>query len=441
MKKLVGFIGFCIFPLLIAGCALPLGENYTIPRNDSVYITDYKLDAYVPIPYIGEAPVVQVNSRGDLEVKVLWKDVRGKALPSLAVFAPDTIYQAEIQITPKNGCDFSSTQLFAYNEEAVIKQQDDGETPVRTIRVIYKKPLDPNGLDPNVLDPAGDNDRDGFSNGYELDAGTDPKNPASHPGNIISEENLLTVLGVPTVADAIEVLHQLLNNEGSGGPYFDGLKLGMYLDLPSLDYNYATITDDGFENLRIVIASFNQYKNGTNPKDHIKFVFKNILTQAQMRALYDSKGGNYGGYPYTRPGYTPPEHGISIVRESLEYSSGLGGINYLYSITRRMTGGSLGAWNTVAFSAEIFVDTEKEVFGDNDYGYSIGEMDLVQTALYAQGGTAWRIKKYNGAAADWWLASPDSASGINFCDVSAAGTSASSDAAANLGVVPVFCIY
>jgi hypothetical protein len=419
---------------MLAGCAFSLGEDYTVTRNEEsrrVYIVDYNLDAYVPIPRIGEAPVVHLDNLEDLEVKVLWKDAGGEPLPSFAAFEAGTIYQAEIQLTPKPGYEFYSSQLFTYRGDKIKKQQDDGGAAVRIITVTYKALLDP-----NTLDPAGDEDKDGFSNGYEMAEGTDPADPTSHPGNVISEESLLEFLGVTTVAEAIEGLHQWLNNAGSGGPYFDGLKLGMYLDLPSLNVGGFAITDDGKQNLRIVIASFNQYKNEDNPKDHIKFVFKNIPVQKQMRTV----DINDEGYPRS--------YGNMVLKPYLEgpFLRGLKealGTVYVYRVARNITGGRYGAWTTELFDAEIFIDTEKEVWGYNQYGNGASEGDLVQTALYAQGGADWRLKKDDGVGSTWWLASPVSDQTEYFCclistDSPLYGYFKTTVVA---GVAPAFCIY
>jgi hypothetical protein len=228
-----------------------------------VYIVDYNLETYVPIPRIGDAPVVHLDNLEELEVKVLWKDAVGSPLASLTAFAPDTIYQAEIEITPKAGYEFYPAQRFGYRDIKITSQEDDGGAVNRIITVIYK--LMP---DPKALDPAEDEDGDGFSNGYELTEGTNPMDPASHPGNSVSYESLSNFLGVTTVADAIGELHQRLNNGGSGGPYFDGLKLGMYLDLEKLDDSESSPIpgDDGNESLRIVIASFTSTRTRTIPK-------------------------------------------------------------------------------------------------------------------------------------------------------------------------------
>jgi hypothetical protein len=151
--------------------------------------------------------------------------------------------------------------------------------------------------------------------------------------------------------------------------------------------------------------------------------------------------GNEGGYPYVGGAYTP------VLKPYLEggFLSGLkaalGPDDYVYKVTRNITGGSYGAWTKESFAAEIFIDTEKEVLGCSIYGDSTSEEDLVQTALYAApGGTAWRIKKYNGSAVFWWLGSPHYAIS-DFCAVAETGIPQMYAAYYSLGVVPAFCIH
>jgi hypothetical protein len=254
----------------------------------------------------------------------------------------------------------------------------------------------------------------------------------------IEESNLLNVLGAKTVAAAIESLHQRLNRGGET-PYLDGLKVGMYLDLTDglNDGNAVIPWNASNQNLRIVIASFNQYKNGTNTKNHIKFVFKNIPVEIKMSTV----GTNAGGYPAS-----------TLLKPYLEGSfltglkAALGGRDYFYPVTRPISGGS-PSWDAVDFTAAIFIDTEKEVFGTNtSWGDATSEDGLTQTALYDVGGETWWTKKFNGSVSDWWLGSPSPANGFPiFCtvDVESEPDAFVNGAFANnpSGVAPAFCIY
>jgi hypothetical protein len=126
--------------LLIAGCAVPLGEDYLITRDgaaDIIYITDYNLQSYVPIPAKGQTPVFSVSNRSDLEMSVLWKDENGTEIPlPFETFVPNTVYKAEIKITPKPNYAFYSAP-FAYPAGKISAQIDDLGDPTRTFTVTY----------------------------------------------------------------------------------------------------------------------------------------------------------------------------------------------------------------------------------------------------------------------------------------------------------------
>jgi hypothetical protein len=141
MKRRKALPGLCFAAALAAGCALPLGEDYSIQRDSSIgitYITDYNLQTYVPIPKTGEPPVTILDSRGDLELTVVWKDAAGTevALPFDA-FAGNTVYQAEIKLTPRSGYAFYPSTPFTYPDGKINVQSDDREEPTRTVTVTY----------------------------------------------------------------------------------------------------------------------------------------------------------------------------------------------------------------------------------------------------------------------------------------------------------------
>jgi formylglycine-generating enzyme required for sulfatase activity len=183
-RSLLLFSGFlaCLF---LAACALPAGEDYIVHRNDlnggnGGYIIDYNLETYVPLPYIGDPPVVQVTNRGDLEMNILWKDAVGVPLSmeDFDAIEVGTIYSVDIQITPKNGYQFFAGQFFSYRNGRVTDQQDDGGEAARTVTVTYKAPLDP----ANRPVPIVDSDRDGYPDDWEVENGYDPQNPNNRPG-------------------------------------------------------------------------------------------------------------------------------------------------------------------------------------------------------------------------------------------------------------------
>jgi hypothetical protein len=144
VKKLKVLIGSGVFSLMLAGCAVSMGEDFVLPmsgRNGGAeygaYVTEYNLETYVPLPYTGEVPVVQVTHRGDLEASIIWKNAGGSVV-NINRFEEGVVYRAEIKITPKNGYLFYSAQMFIYRAGRVTAQEDDGGVSERTIMVTYK---------------------------------------------------------------------------------------------------------------------------------------------------------------------------------------------------------------------------------------------------------------------------------------------------------------
>ncbi|MFP3090233.1 autotransporter adhesin family protein [Treponema sp. TIM-1] len=139
MKGFKVLMVLCGAALVIAGCAIPMGDDFLITREGKtslIYIIDYNLQTYVPIPSRGQPPVTGVN-RGDLDLSVVWKDQSGNALPGLTVFADNTVYQAEIKLTPKEGYGFSPSNSFEYHPGKITAQSDDRGEPTRRVTVTY----------------------------------------------------------------------------------------------------------------------------------------------------------------------------------------------------------------------------------------------------------------------------------------------------------------
>jgi hypothetical protein len=131
----------CITMGLIAGCALPVGDDYVISRNEgpgTTYITDYNLQSYVPIPNTGKPPVHAISNREDVEVKVLWKNAGGTEVPPpFKTFLGNTVYQAEITVAAKNGYGFYPAIAFVYPDGKITSQYDDLKKSTRHITVTY----------------------------------------------------------------------------------------------------------------------------------------------------------------------------------------------------------------------------------------------------------------------------------------------------------------
>ncbi len=240
--------------------------------------------------------------------------------------------------------------------------------------------------------------------------------------------NLLTVLGVTTVAEAMEVLHERCNGEGKAD--FSGLMIGDYLDLPSLTVDGTTYTwNAAYQNLRIVISGFNHYihcGSMENTKNHILWTFKNVVLQKAM----NNSDTNASGYSVsTMKTYLDGVFALGL-------GAALGSSDYLYTISRAISKKSSTEWvrNTV------FLPTEVEVFGVATYGDDQNGWNTnIQYPIYRDS-SYYRCKKYNGSRAWWWEATPHASSSTASCNVNNDGTS-DSDIASNSygGVAPAFC--
>lgn len=234
--------------------------------------------------------------------------------------------------------------------------------------------------------------------------------------------NLLEVLGVSTVADAMEILHTRCN--GTGKPDFSGLMIGDYLDLVSMTVDGTTYT----KNLRIVISGFNQYigvGDTENTKNHILWTFRDVVLKKQI----NTSDTNTGGYP------------ASAMKTFLDgafaagLASALGG-SYLYTVRRATSVKGATAWN----SFTVFLPTTVEVFGVDTYGDDqIAWNTNVQFPIF-RNSSFYRIKRYNGSRHWWWLGTPYASYSSSFCFVDYNGFGGHNSASIrDGGVAPAFC--
>jgi hypothetical protein len=129
--------------MVFAGCAVPLGEDFTIPvnRGNGHYIIDYNLQHYVPVT--GEGAAVQaVLNRRDLDISVVRRNK-----------AAGAVDQADITLTAKNGYAFDPEVKFRYPAGVVTAQSNDdthaedpGRTQKRMVTVIYKAAAAPQSI-------------------------------------------------------------------------------------------------------------------------------------------------------------------------------------------------------------------------------------------------------------------------------------------------------
>jgi hypothetical protein len=252
-------------------------------------------------------------------------------------------------------------------------------------------------------------------------------------GLVTDGRNLLDVLGVGTIAEAVELLHQKINADGV--PDFRGLQIGDYLDLPSLnDGSTNLVWNESYKNLRIVISGFNTYKHmgsTENTKNHIVFTFENCPVTKAM----NSSNTNAGGYassdvmkPYLEGGF------LTGLIAAL-------GHDYMYPVQRLISNKGGNTWLT----AKIFLLTEIEVFGVQCYGDELGQYSSpvantpIQLPIFRDS-FKHRIKRYNGSRQWWFLGTSCSAGSSSFCVVATVGSASTDSAGSAGGCAPAFCV-
>jgi hypothetical protein len=274
--------------------------------------------------------------------------------------------------------------------------------------------------------------------------------------------NLLEVLGVSTIPEAMAEIRRRCNNNGeidnTGVPDFGVIRIGDYID--GLDFSGIAppsaaaapnggpqAWNDTYKNNRIVVSGFNTYKNSgdtENTKNHVLFTFRNVLWQMRQRAAND----NTGGYAYNNTAneiraYLEGLAGDGTGVFALGLESALdGGVTptggkYLYTIRKAHSIKGNYAWN----SYTVWLPTEIEVFGYQTYGDEANQYNLnVQLPIY-QNSAVYRIKRRNGSRAWHWESTPTAAGTTSFAQVNSFGGAASTAVGfSDGGVSPAFCV-
>ena len=222
--------------------------------------------------------------------------------------------------------------------------------------------------------------------------------------------SLLDVFKVKTIAEAMAEIRRRCNNNGeidkSKIPDFRGIRIGDYLDLPSLDDGTTKfIWNDDYKNLRILVSGFNHYKghgDTENADNHILFTFRHCVTTKRMNPT----DTNAGGYNDTE------------LKKYLEevFALGLKQVigDYLYSVRRLLSIGTGGSW--AWYTNTVFLPTEREVWRSSVRAHP--EWDGGTTGQYhIFVHTAYKVKRFNGSR-NWWCSSPHGSVASYFCAVS-----------------------
>jgi hypothetical protein len=271
---------------------------------------------------------------------------------------------------------------------------------------------------------------------------------------VLGGRNLMDVLGVSTIAQAMAALRTLCN--GTGTPDFSKLMVGDYLD--GLDLSAIPAENGGtagqpwnatYKNNRIVIAAFNPYKGVGDTevtKNHIRFDFANVPLRKRMNPTND----NTGGYKATEmraflEGVNGDGNGDYAGASTVTTGAFLAALkaqlgDYILPVRRLLsikpaTGGNW-AWMTCS----LWLPSENEIFGANAWGEpGYGDGQKLHVPLYRDS-YAYRIKRYNGSRDWYWLSSPQSASAAYFCNALSYGYASYTSASSLGGVAPAFCV-
>ena len=241
---------------------------------------------------------------------------------------------------------------------------------------------------------------------------------------ILTERNLVNVLGATSVADAFAKL-QAKTSVGD----FTNLGLGDYIDIPSITFDGQTLTHNpSYENLRVQIIAFDYFKNYHNTTHHAVMQFKHCPFKKEI----NSAGSNEGGYP------------AMPIADYLSTTFGAGleaaiGINCL-SIKQYFQTDATTWSNSTGY--KVFLPTENQLIGHK--GSSTVATDTVSYELgqfpYYAINPKGLMKNFNGALHFYWTASPLFADSNYLTFVDRDGSVRSGAHSLSVGVAPVFCI-
>lgn len=242
---------------------------------------------------------------------------------------------------------------------------------------------------------------------------------------ILTERNLVDVLGATSVADAFSKL-QAKSSVGD----FTNLGLGDYIDIPSITFDSQTLTHNAsYENLRVQIIAFDYFKNYYNTTHHVVMQFKHCPFKKEI----NSANSNVGGYP----AMPIADYLSTTFGAGLETAMGISCLSIKQWFQTAAT-----TWSN-STGYKVFLPTENQLIGHK--GSSTVATDTISYELgqfpYYAINPKGLMKNFNGVLHYYWTASPLFADSYCFAGVSNDGivsrSSANSD---DIGVAPVFCI-
>ncbi|MDA3957971.1 hypothetical protein, partial [Oceanispirochaeta sp.] len=239
----------------------------------------------------------------------------------------------------------------------------------------------------------------------------------------LNGRDLEAVLGASSASDAFTKL-RAISSTGD----FTGLRLGDYIDIPSLNSGAISLTwNASYQNLRAQIVSFDHYYNTGDTavtSHHVVMQFKNIPIEHQYNATDTNAGGYAASALYTWL------HGD--LQTAIISALGLTPLTVHRLLSDHVT------WEWKAES--VFLPTEVEVFGTQAWGrggHYTGSS--LQFPLFASNPKT-KVKLFNNIRSHWWEATDRSDSTANFCLAYSTGYAINYIASNTYGVVPAFLI-
>ncbi|GMO30149.1 MAG: hypothetical protein Ta2B_11010 [Termitinemataceae bacterium] len=239
--------------------------------------------------------------------------------------------------------------------------------------------------------------------------------------------------GVETTFSA---LHELISAPNSGDDFTQVIKLGDYIDLPSL----IVVADDSGDgaisatNTRLIVVGINSF-NGKNENNtpHIVFHFQNIPGTHKM----NTTNVNTTGY-------------LSSAMRSYITGNFLTGLKnagvpdeFLWAPSRRVAsnGGVSAEAQTIA--DKLWLPTAWEMTGGQSFSVASCETLSNQASFagfYKDNATR---KKTGEPSYGYWLASPNysTTDDRNFCRIEVNGNPGSINADTSAGCAPAFCVW
>ncbi|GMO55685.1 MAG: hypothetical protein Ta2G_15050 [Termitinemataceae bacterium] len=419
--------------LFLFGCG---SEEDILPPSTAKVVTDKNLSAKVKAPVLDALPLESFSAE-QYNGSVRWYDAQGKLLTEGEKFSDSKVYRADVVLTTTSGWTLNGVAKNSFKHSGALK----------------------------TVNPL---------NSGRVDIVFAPLKKANGTFDIPDNDDLKEKFAANSAEEFFDSLHVYINTEGTNLETDGFVKVGNYIDLPSLAvdrYNGAggfavtTATDDASnKKLRLLVVGINTYKGKNIPDEltegvknnnspHVMFQFQNIPVVRRNEDPDTNLKGYLGSE--LRQYLISSTDSDGANRKSFLSSLNAAGVKAenMMEVTRKMSNSGIDtAENPIDLDTvtdKLFIPTEMEMFGE-----MLGASELEEEenqglfSYYPKDdvGNTSRIKYFGSDARLYWTASPyyledhaDSGYGELFMAVS---TNGGGIALGYLGgVVPAFGIW